>query len=192
MDGFARGTGASLLRFALTPVGARMPKRLHRDRDREQERSALQAPIAELKELYAQVDAEYLAYTCESSADCCQFAISGREPWLTPLEWHVLQAALLARPLPKTRLLPVLRNESTRRCPVLRDDNQCGAYLSRPFGCRTYFCDRAKNLSGGAENPLRTHRALFARLTQQIAELSAQAFPADPLPRPLTTWFSRR
>ena len=31
-----------------------------------------------------------------------------------------------------------------RACPLLSADGRCRIYASRPFGCRTFFCDDAE------------------------------------------------
>jgi hypothetical protein len=51
-------------------------------------------------------------------------------------------------------------------------------YTSRPFGCRTYFCERR---TGAEDWP----RERLLDLGARIADLSARAFPRDPRPRPL-------
>ncbi len=132
---------------------------------------------AELKKLYAEVDAALDGLTCDGTTECCQFAVFGREPYPTAVELAELELALRAAPLPSTkRRLPVA--DELRRCPVLGDDGRCRAYASRPFGCRTFFCSRVQ---GGT-----VPRAEVLRLSRQIADLSARFAPRDPGPRPLS------
>ena len=36
--------------------------------------------------IYAQADGALDGWTCPSSTECCRFAVTGREPWLTQIE----------------------------------------------------------------------------------------------------------
>ena len=130
---------------------------------------------AELLALYTRIDALLAPWTCPASTDCCHFGRTGREPYPHAVELAELRDALAARPRPK-RSLPMADEES--RCPVLGDDGRCRAYASRPFGCRTYFCDRA-------EGPGKWPRDEVGAIARAIAGLSARAFPRDPGPRAL-------
>jgi hypothetical protein len=127
---------------------------------------------SELLALYREVDTLLAGITCPSSGDCCHFARTGREPYPHAVELAEVEHA--ARATPPPRSLPV----AERRCPMLDVGGRCRIYASRPFGCRTYFCDRAT----GAEYPRDEVRAIGRR----IADLSARTFPRDPGPRPLT------
>jgi hypothetical protein len=132
---------------------------------------------AELRKLYDEVDSLLAGLSCEGTAECCQFAIFGREPYPTAVELAELGLALRAMPLPAAkRRLPLA--EDLRRCPVLGDDGRCRAYASRPFGCRTFFCSR---VTGGS-----VPRAEVLRIGRAIADLSARYAPRDPGPRPLS------
>jgi len=149
---------------------------------------------AELLALYTQIDALLAPWTCPASTDCCHFGRTGREPYPHAVELAELRDALAARPPPRyppqaetrrhrKRSLP-MAGEGERRCPVLGDDGRCRAYASRPFGCRTYFCDRA-------EGPGKWPREEVAAIAREIAALSARAFPRDPGPRRLVPAMSR-
>lgn len=134
------------------------------------------AARAELRALYREADALFAGWTCETSTDCCRFGVTGREPYPTAVELAELRAAIRARGgLPKRRTLPLA---DERRCDLLDDEGRCLVYASRPFGCRTFFCDRA-------EGPAPS-RAEIQRLARLIADLSARFDPADPGPRPLS------
>jgi Fe-S-cluster containining protein len=131
---------------------------------------------AELHAIYKEVDALHAGWSCETSTDCCRFGVTGREPYPTALELAELETAVRARGgLPKRRSLPMAEE---RRCDLLGDDGRCLVYASRPYGCRTFFCDRA---SGP-----RVPRAEIQRLSRQIADLSARFDPSNPGPRPLS------
>jgi uncharacterized protein len=135
---------------------------------------------AELLALYAEVDALLSDFTCEGSTDCCRFGVTGREPYPTPIEVVELTHALKASPPPKRRALPLA---AERRCPVLSDEGKCRAYASRPFGCRTFFCERVTSAGGG---DARLPRREVLRVAQRVADLAARHDPRDPRPRPLT------
>lgn len=144
---------------------------------------------AELLALYAEVDALLEGWSCACSrtsvgseqAQCCHFAVTGREPYPTAVEFfeieHAMQAAG-ARPRDARKTLPLA--EELRPCPVLAGDGRCRIYRSRPFGCRTFFCDHA-------EGPrAKLPRSAVQAIGRKIADLSARFAPRDPLPRPLT------
>lgn len=137
----------------------------------------------ELRALYAEVDALLGGHSCELSKDCCHFGVTGKEPQPTPAELALVFEALRARGItlatPKPprgrRHLPLA---DSRRCPILGQDDRCRIYEARPFGCRTFFCDRR---TGPGKMP----RKEIAAVGRRIADLSARAFPRDPHPRPL-------
>ena len=137
----------------------------------------------ELLALYAETDLLLSPYGCDASAECCDFANTGREPYPTPAELAEVDRAMRERgidlgrtkPAASKRALPIA---GRRRCPLLGDDLRCRIYASRPFGCRTYFCER---MTG----PNKLPRAELQRLSRAIADLSARFAPRDPRPRPL-------
>jgi Fe-S-cluster containining protein len=131
---------------------------------------------AELRALYDEVDRLLSHLSCDASADCCHFARTGREPYPTAVEIAELDLALAGAPIAKKRRLELAGDE--RRCPVLGDDGRCRAYASRPFGCRTFFCERIR----GGKVP----RDDVQRIGRRIADLSARFAPRDPGPRPLS------
>lgn len=134
------------------------------------------AGLEELRAIYTQVDALLADTTCDASTDCCRFGVTGREPYPTAVERAELTRAVRARGgLPKRRSLP---QAGERRCALLSDDGKCLVYASRPFGCRTFFCDRAI----GDKPP----RQEIQALSRAVADLSARFDPRDPGPRPLT------
>jgi Fe-S-cluster containining protein len=138
--------------------------------------------LAALRAIYAEVDALVAGWTCATSTDCCRFGVTGREPYPTAVELAELARAVRARGgLPKRRSLPLAEE---RRCALLSDEGRCVVYASRPFGCRTFFCDRAEGPSG--ENVRALPRDEIARLGRSIADLSARFTPSDPGPRPIS------
>lgn len=134
---------------------------------------------AELLALYAEVDALLAPYSCDGTTECCQFGITGREPYPTAIEIAEVERAVRALgSLPKKRGLPMA--DDARRCPLLSDEGKCRVYAARPFGCRTFFCERIVGPSR------KLPRDDIQRLARKIADLSARFAPRDPLPRPLT------
>jgi uncharacterized protein len=128
-------------------------------------------------------------YDCDRSTDCCRFGVTGREPYPTAVERALLRRAIDARGGPrailrKNKSLPL----ADKPCPLLGPDGRCQVYADRPFGCRTFFCERAFHRDGGAaaKDPVLVHRDAVRELGRDIAALSAQAFPTDPHPRPIS------
>ncbi len=139
--------------------------------------------LAELRALYAKIDAELEGWRCDASTDCCRFGVTGREPYPTAVELAELERAVRARGgIPKRRTLPVA---GERRCTLLGDDGRCIVYAARPFGCRTFFCERASG-PVGERAPSGLPRDAISAVASEIASLSARFMPADPGPRPLS------
>lgn len=138
--------------------------------------------LAELEALYAEVDGLVDGFGCDASTDCCRFGVTGREPYPTAVELALLARAVRARGgLPKRRALPTV---DERRCDLLSDEGRCLVYEARPFGCRTFFCERARGPAGEGVRAL--PRREIQDLARRIADLSSRASPADPGPRPLS------
>jgi len=140
-----------------------------------------------LRAIYTEVDTLLAGWTCDASTDCCRFGVTGREPYPHAVEIAELERGVRARGgLPKRRSLPTVgaRGEDERRCALLSDEGKCLVYSSRPFGCRTFFCERGR---GPAGEPARSGpKAEIARLGRAIADLSARFAPGDAGPRPLS------
>ena len=88
-----------------------------------------------------------------------------------------MRAAPPRRPDPKR--LPMVE---LRACPLLSEDGRCRVYASRPFGCRTFFCDDAEAPLGAKK---KLPRDAINAVGRHIADLSARFAPRDPGPRPL-------
>ncbi len=84
-----------------------------------------------------QADRHLDGWSCPRSADCCQLDEAGREPYLTEVEWQVIEAEVGRQ----GRKLPADRDDGS--CPFLSADRRCTIYQARPLGCRTFFCERA-------------------------------------------------
>jgi Fe-S-cluster containining protein len=141
---------------------------------------------AALRALYGEVDALMQGFACDASTECCRFGVTGREPYPTAVELAEIHVALDAIGK-RRRGLPVLSAE--RVCPLLGEGGRCSVYASRPFGCRTFFCERAKSAVG---EPVVLPKKELRRLAHAIADLSARFAPQDPHPRPLTSALARR
>jgi hypothetical protein len=140
--------------------------------------------------LYGEADALLDGQTCACSqggvlvpqeAPCCHFALIGREPHPTAVELEEVRHAMRGASVTPVRpaRLPLA---DLRSCPLLSVDGRCRIYASRPFGCRTFFCDNAAGPFGEQRKPPRT---LLLDIGRRIADLSASFAPHDPHPRPL-------
>jgi hypothetical protein len=142
--------------------------------------------------IYAEVDALVAGIRCSCGgaapearqARCCHFAITGREPYPTAVELEEVRHGIRAAGvLPRDRRkLAVVTDPALGACPLLSTEGLCRIYASRPFGCRTFFCDHAEApLGAKLELPRRAIQALGRR----VADLSARFAPRDPGARPL-------
>lgn len=128
-----------------------------------------------LRAIYGEARALLDGWSCDGSTECCRFSLTGREPYLWPIEWEFLATALRGTRKQK-RSLAVVGD-----CPLLAQDGKCTVYEARPFGCRTFFCERA-------EGPTRRPpRAALAELGRRIATLSERTQPGVG-PRALRRW----
>jgi uncharacterized protein len=127
--------------------------------------------LRELRAIYRQADAAYAPFSCPASGECCQLARTQRQPWLWYPEWQLLASR---HPLPPRR--------TDGGCPYLDVAGQrCTVYADRPFGCRTFFCERIR---GPARQPADTVDALLRRLEA----VSQRVMPTLMSPRPLLDW----
>lgn len=92
----------------------------------------LEAALADLERLYADLDAELPRYrfTCAASGACCDFDAYGHRLYASTLE-----AEWFFRHAPAQRA-----NDNPRHCPAWGADRLCKARAGRMLGCRTYFC----------------------------------------------------
>jgi Fe-S-cluster containining protein len=127
--------------------------------------------LAELEALYARVDALYAHWSCPTSTECCRFGITGRQPYVTSIEILAVRSALAKRGGPLSdhkRALPLLMPADRERvCPLLDRKQRCSVYEVRPFGCRTFFCERADKGAGPSGIQLR-------EITLELHELAAR------------------
>lgn len=93
---------------------------------------------ADVRKVYAELAARPVTRNCALRAECCQFLLTGKTPYLTKGEALVGAQALKAT---GRRALPVREDGA---CPLLDPVSaKCLIYDSRPFGCRTHFCPAA-------------------------------------------------
>lgn len=141
--------------------------------------AAFKARKSALRETHAVLDAAAKAWaksSCPGSAECCHLAVTKRPPWLWPTEWQVVEQALAAQ----GRSVPPPRADQA--CRLLDSAGQkCTIYDARPFGCRTFFCDKRT----GPKEPAAETNALL----DQLATLNI-ALDADAQPRTLDDWLS--
>ena len=98
----------------------------------------MQAALAEVRAVYADLSQRPLQRNCVARAECCRFQLTGSTPRLTKGEASL--AARAIRAAGRRRLSP----SSDGACPLLdRDTGRCLIYAERPFGCRTHFCSAA-------------------------------------------------
>jgi Fe-S-cluster containining protein len=148
--------------------------------------------LDELQRVYGDADRALHGWSCESSTDCCRFAITGREPYVTSIELAAIEravarrggeralAAVTGRRPGARRALPVQAGaERERRCPLLTPQGRCTVYAWRPLGCRTFYCDRA---TPGEPLP----QAKLNELVRRVQEIAARHQPDGDRGRPLT------
>ncbi len=93
---------------------------------------------SEVRKIYDELASRPVARDCTLRTECCQFRLTGKTPYLTTGEALVAAQALKAT---GRRALPV-RDDGA--CPLLDPATEkCLIYASRPFGCRTHFCQAA-------------------------------------------------
>ncbi len=127
--------------------------------------------VRELRVIYQRADEAYARFSCPASGECCQLARTQRQPWLWAPEWRLLSGR---------HGLPPPREDGG--CPYLDSAGlRCTAYADRPFGCRTFFCER---IQGPARQPVEAVDGLLRRLEA----VSQRAEPSVTGPRPLLEW----
>jgi Fe-S-cluster containining protein len=152
--------------------------------------------LDELAVVYAEADAALAGWSCAASTECCRFAITGREPYVTSIEVEALVRAVAALGGPRAlaaargaagvaarggrrrRLAVVGEGDREGRCPMLDARGRCAVYAWRPLGCRTFFCERA---SGGAALPQRR----VNELVRSVQHIAARHRPEGDRGRPL-------
>jgi len=93
---------------------------------------------AAVRNVYDELASRPITRNCTLRTECCQFLLTGKTPYLT-----VGEALVAAQGFKATgrRSLP---DREDGACPLLDPRTaKCLIYDSRPFGCRTHFCQAA-------------------------------------------------
>ena len=113
-------------------------------------RDTLEAIVAEVRAVYAELDARPAERACANRAECCRFRLTGRTP--QPTLGEALVAALGWRAAGRKSPPPVESNAKDGACPFLDPATaRCAIYRDRPFGCRTHFCEAAGGVRARGE-----------------------------------------
>jgi uncharacterized protein len=107
------------------------------------------------------------------TARCCRFDVTGREPWLTEVEWHLVKKAWART----GRREPSATTDAWGSCPFLSSAGRCLVYDDRPLGCRTFFCADAEQAPSAA-------RSALLEVARNLSAASTQ--PS----RPLRSWLA--
>jgi uncharacterized protein len=154
----------------------RPPRFVDDDGDAEKPRLPRAEGLRRTRAVLQDADRAFSGYSCPASAECCQLAKTQKLPWLWPSEWAVLEARL-----EKDHRLPVSPRPDGA-CPLLDESGKrCTVYEDRPFGCRTFFCDKAQ---GPKRAPIEQADALQKALKGLSVELDDGAYE----PRTILDW----
>lgn len=128
------------------------------------------ARINETRAIYRKADDAFAPFSCPASGECCQLAKTKREPWVQRSEWETLVAHLDS----EHRTVPEERSDGG--CPFLdAEGKRCTVYAARPFGCRTFFCERIR---GPSRQPVEAVDSLLRRLTALNEDIEVERDPA--------------
>jgi Fe-S-cluster containining protein len=144
------------------------------------------------------VDAALETWTCDASTECCRFALTGREPWVTQVEWRLM----VDESARQGRRVPRIPADNDARCPFLapiegqgrHEGGRCTIYAARPLGCRTFFCERASNADGARGPPSTATREMrdAARALDVLTATGDRGAADDGKARPLRSWLRSR
>lgn len=108
--------------------------------------------LAQVREIYEELARRPLHGNCIGRSSCCRFQLTGKTPYLTRGE------AMLAAQAWRASGRKEMPTPADGACPFLKN-GLCQIYQSRPFGCRTHFCEAA-----GGQTPRHLVRDLIHRL----------------------------
>lgn len=98
----------------------------------------MKATLDTVRRVYTELSRRPVQRACLRRTECCQFKLTGKIPQLTRGE------ALLAAQAFRASGRKYLPEPTDGSCPLLQPQSQkCLIYESRPFGCRTHFCQPA-------------------------------------------------
>lgn len=132
---------------------------------------AERAALKDLDAIYRLADEALAPFGCAESADCCNLTRTGRQPYLWPVELLKVQKVIAAR---GGKVVP--REDGA--CPLLSAEGRCTIYADRPFGCRTFFCER---VTGPGNLP----RQRLVDLTRRLTDVAERLDPVSDGPRAL-------
>lgn len=178
--------------------------RSSRTNPRQSQQAAEAELFRELEAVYRELDARLQHDTCPASTECCRFAITGREPYVTSIEVALVERAIARKggaralgrppaPLASSEANDGPRVEKDKRrltvvdeepCPLLDASGRCSVYDARPFGCRTFFCERALRSSGFSQ---RDTNEFVRRIKDIAARHNVGGDQGKPLRRALTS-----
>ncbi|MBK9263869.1 MAG: YkgJ family cysteine cluster protein [Polyangiaceae bacterium] len=173
--------------------------RSSRAHPRQSDRDVEKKLFGELEAVYRDVDAVLHEDSCPATTECCRFGITGREPYVTSIEVALVERGIARRggaralgraPKPLQQETPV-RNDKRRLdmvdeepCPLLDANGRCSVYDARPFGCRTYYCERATRSSGLGQRDI---NEFVRRIKDIAARHTTGGDQGKPLRRALTS-----
>ena len=108
--------------------------------------------LRQIREIYEELARRPLHGKCIGRSTCCRFQLTGKTPYLTRGE------AMLAAQGWRASGRKTMPPATDGSCPFLKN-GLCQIYESRPFGCRTHFCEAA-----GGQTPRHLVRDLIQRL----------------------------
>jgi Fe-S-cluster containining protein len=108
--------------------------------------------LRQIREIYEELARRPLHGKCIGRSTCCRFQLTGKTPYLTRGEAMLAAQGWRAS---GRKTMPATTDGS---CPFLKN-GLCQIYESRPFGCRTHFCEAA-----GGQTPRHLVRDLIQRL----------------------------
>jgi Fe-S-cluster containining protein len=156
------------------------PRRRRQPGRRGADASAGSALRAELAAIYRRADELAAAAAhdgCTRCAHCCQFALLGREPYVTAIELEVLVAGW-RRIGAKVK---AAAGKALKICPLLTSELRCAAYADRPLGCRTFWCRSAVSDDRAAD------RRAVLTLVREVKAVAERHCPGGEQGRPLWT-----
>lgn len=108
--------------------------------------------LRQVRGIYDEFAQRPLHGNCIGRSTCCRFQLTGKTPYLTRGE------AMVAAQAWRASGRKVMATAGDGSCPFLKN-GLCQIYDSRPFGCRTHFCEAA-----GGQTPRPLVRDLIQRL----------------------------
>jgi len=178
---------------------SKLTERSSRAHPRQADRDAESELLQELEAVYRELDARLSNDTCPASTECCRFGITGREPYVTSIEVALVERAIARRggaralgraPAPLEARAPEGRKDKRRLpqvdeepCPLLDAKGRCSVYDARPFGCRTYYCERATRSSDFGQRDIN-------EFVRRIKDIAARHSAGGDQGKPLRRWLT--